>query len=78
MSAAEKLIAALAKMRHTTPEALPRDTHLATIGLLGYHLQAMMWEAGVDVSLSECANLFERVSDLIRYAEEHDARREKR
>lgn len=71
----EKIIQAIAKERHTSPETLPLDTALALIGLVGYNLQRIMWEAGLDVTLSECANIFERVSCLVKYADAHDARR---
>ena len=69
-----KIIQAIAKERHTSPETLPLDTNLALIGLVGYSLQRVMWEAGLDVSLSECANLFERVSCLLKYADAHDSK----
>lgn len=69
-----KIIQAIAKERHTSPETLPLDANLALIGLVGYNLQRIMWEAGLDVSLSECANLFERVSCLLKYADAHDAK----
>lgn len=76
MSAAfAKIIQAIAKECRTTPEALSLDANLALIGLGGYSLQRVMWDVGIDVSLSECANLFERVSCLVKYADEHEARR---
>lgn len=70
-----KIIQAIAKECRTTPEALSPDANLALIGLGGYSLQRVMWEAGIDVTLSECANLFERVSCLVKYADAHDAMR---
>lgn len=75
MSAASvKIIQAIAKECQTAPEALSLDTNLALIGLGGYNLQRVMWDVGIDVSLSECANLFERVSCLVKYADARDAR----
>lgn len=73
--ASTKIIQSTAKELRTTPEAISLDANLALIGLGGYNLQRIMWEAGIDVPLSECANLFERVSCLVKYADEHDARR---
>lgn len=70
-----KIIQAIANHLHTVPGLVSVNTNLALIGLGGYSLQRVMWDAGVDVSLSECANLFERVSCLLRYADAYDARR---
>ena len=75
MSREYHIIQAIAKELRTTPEAISLDANLALIGLGGYSLQRVMWEVGIDVSLSECTNLFERVSCLVKYADEHDARR---